>query len=155
MAGAAERLVLDTNACLDLFVFDDPLCGRLHEALRDGRVVAVTDDACRDEWLRVLSYPRLALDGVRREAAMRRYDAVLHRCPGRRAGDPAGTPPRCRDPDDQKFLDLAHRTGARWLLTRDDHLLALARRARRQGLFEILPPQHWTGALAHEAGSRR
>ena len=53
-------------------------------------------------------------------------------------------PPRCRDPDDQKFLDLAASSGARWLLSRDDHLLSLARRTRRDGLFEIVTPQAWT-----------
>ena len=52
--------------------------------------------------------------------------------------------PRCRDPDDQKFLDLATRVRARWLLSRDDHLLVLAKRARRDGLFAILTPSEWS-----------
>jgi predicted nucleic acid-binding protein len=46
---------------------------------------------------------------------------------------------RCRDADDQVFIDLALVHRARWLLTRDKALLALARRARPLGT-EILRP---------------
>lgn len=139
-----DRIVLDTNVCLDLFVFDDPRCARLHASLRAGEVIAVTDQACRAEWLRVLEYPALALDVHARAAATARFDAVMQPWPSTPAAPDAPPPPRCRDPDDQKFLDLAIRARARWLLTRDDHLLRLARRAARDGLFVIQPPQLWT-----------
>jgi predicted nucleic acid-binding protein len=59
---------------------------------------------------------------------------------------PAGPPHRrlvCRDPDDQMFVDLAVATGARWLLTRDRALLALARHARPFGL-EVVAPPRWS-----------
>ncbi|WP_386753863.1 putative toxin-antitoxin system toxin component, PIN family [Lysobacter yangpyeongensis] len=146
------RLVLDTNVCLDLFVFDDPRCTSLHMALRDGAVIAVTDDACREEWRRVLPYPVLRLDEAARAAALARYDAVLQRlAPDAELPANALQAPRCRDPDDQKFLDLALRAGARWLLSRDAHLLSLARRTRRDGLFEILPPEAWLAARSASA----
>jgi len=54
--------------------------------------------------------------------------------------------PRCADPDDQKFLQLAADGAARWLLSRDDAVLALARRTQRDGLFEILAPGPWCAA---------
>jgi uncharacterized protein len=140
-----DRVVLDTNVCLDLFVFDDPRCERLLDALRAGEVVAITDEACRDEWMRVLRYPELRLDETMREAATARFDTTmkhLSRLPSEEADLPPI--PRCRDPDDQKFLELALRTRARWLLTRDDHLLALAKRTKRDGLFAILSPTEWS-----------
>jgi putative PIN family toxin of toxin-antitoxin system len=139
-----DRIVLDTNVCLDLFVFDDPRCARLRDALHAGDVVAVTDEACRDEWMRVLRYPGLRLDAAMREAAAARFDDMIrHRAslPAHAAGLPAV--PRCRDPDDQKFLELAASAGARWLLSRDEHLLALARRMKRDGRFGIATPQAW------------
>lgn len=144
MAADIDRIVIDTNVCLDLFVFDDPRCARLREALRAGDVAAVTDDACRDEWMRVLRYPGLRLDAAMREAAAARFDnTIRHRAslPTHATGLPAV--PRCRDPDDQKFLELAAGAGARWLLSRDEHLLALARRMKRDGRFEIATPQAW------------
>jgi predicted nucleic acid-binding protein len=152
------RLVLDTNVCLDLFVFDDPDVAPLRAALRQGAVVAVTHADCRDEWLRVLDYPQLALDAPRRGAARAAFDATMQllaldlAAPTVDAGDAAGdlSPPRlprCADPDVQKFLQLAQASGARWLLSRDAAVLALARRCARDHRFAILPPQAWSMVL--------
>lgn len=61
------------------------------------------------------------------------------------AVDTAEPSPRlvCRDPDDQKFIDLALARGARWLVSRDKALLALAKRAKLRGLV-ILKPEQWS-----------
>jgi len=48
----------------------------------------------------------------------------------------------CRDKDDQMFIDLALAERAAWLISRDRAVLALAKRARAQGL-EILTPEAW------------
>lgn len=144
MRADIDRIVLDTNVCLDLFVFDDPRCTRLRGALLDGDVIAVTDDACRDEWLRVLRYPVLQLDEALRDAATERFDNTMqHRALPHAGAASLTVLPRCRDPDDQKFLELAAAAGARWLLSRDEHLLALARRMKRDGRFGIATPQAW------------
>lgn len=144
----APVIVLDTNVCLDLFVFQDPRCVRLQQMLEGGEITAVTDDACHEEWRRVLSYPVLRLDDDARTAAQTRFSAIVRMLPLEAPDDAANRvhPLRCRDPHDQKFLDLAARAGARWLLSRDDHLLSLARRAKREGLFAILTPEAWLAA---------
>lgn len=134
--------MLDTNAWLDLLVFRDPRAAALDAALRTGDVVAVVDDACRAEWLRVLDYPVLELAPDRRAALEGEFDRLVHRVD---SGAPARPLPRCKDPDDQKFLELALACGARWLVTRDRALLALARRMEREGAFEIVEPIHWSG----------
>ena len=141
---AIDRIVLDTNVCLDLFVFDDLRCAGLRDALLREEVIAITDDACRGEWLRVLAYPQLQLDEAARAMAAQRFDAVMRHCAQDAATGETPAAPRCRDPDDQKFLDLALKARARWLLSRDDHLLALARRMKRDGRFDIVTPQAWT-----------
>lgn len=143
----AGRIVLDTNVCLDLFVFDDPRCAHVREALAAGRVQAITDVACRDEWQRVLGYPQLALAPERQQSALAAFDAWMETLELEPVPEPgACTPgvPRCRDPHDQKFLELAWRGDARWLLSRDDHLLSLARRMDRVGRFRIQSPHDWT-----------
>jgi predicted nucleic acid-binding protein len=56
--------------------------------------------------------------------------------------------PRCGDPDDQKFLELALASGARWLLSKDNELLRLDRRTSHTGLFSIRLPQLWSVADA-------
>jgi len=137
--------VLDTNVWLDLLVFGDPRAAALRTALEDGRVLAVTDGNCRDEWLRVLGYPLLRLGDADREAMAAAFDVLAHPLPPV-SHAAAATLPRCRDPDDQKFLQLAHDAGARWLLSRDRHLLSLARRCRREGRFEITTPEGWAAS---------
>jgi len=148
--GAASRVVLDTNVCLDLFVFRDPAVARLARALAAGAVEAVTDVACREEWRRVLAYPQLALDEAGQRAALVEHDRWI-----RMMAQPSGAPsairlPRCADPDDQKFLELALATGARWLLSKDKEVLRLGRRTLRDGLFAIMTPAEWL--LAHDQG---
>ncbi|HEV8692695.1 MAG TPA: putative toxin-antitoxin system toxin component, PIN family, partial [Lysobacter sp.] len=148
MNESAPRVVLDTNVCLDLFLFDDPRVARLRDALQAGAVVAAIDDVCREEWLRVLDYPQLGLDDAQRATAIARFDASMMPA-SVAAATKRDRPslPRCKDPDDQKFLELALHADACWLLSRDDHLLALAARTRRAGLFEILTPQAWAAAF--------
>jgi uncharacterized protein len=135
------RLVLDTNVWLDLLWFDDPQCAVLRQWLADGSAIALTDQACHREWQRVLEYPALRLDSIQAAALRARFDAIAVQVttPSRRLPWPAI--PRCRDPDDQKFLELGCAAAADLLLTRDDALLALASRARTAGLFRICRPR--------------
>lgn len=141
------RVVLDTNVCLDLFLFRDAACAPLAGALADGRVRAVVDAACREEWLRVLHYPSVPIRPEQRAELRERFDAAMLTLPGPTA--PADLPllPTCRDPDDQKFLELAQASGAQWLISKDRDLLKLARRTRKAGLFLILKPEQWSPAL--------
>jgi len=134
------RVVLDTNVCLDAFVFDDPRTARLVAALASHDAVAVTRGDCRDEWLAVLRYPVLKLDAVRIAEAIAPFDAMVSLLP---VEAPTQAVPRCRDPDDQKFLELAAASGASVLFSRDAELLRLDRRTRREGLFAITTPEHW------------
>lgn len=136
----APRIVLDTNVWLDLLHFHDPATAALDVALRGRRVVAVIDEACRAEFLRVLGYRALALDEAQRQGLSAALDTRCERV--QVTASPAGLP-RCRDRDDQKFLELAHAAGAHWLVSRDSEVLALARRAARDGLFAIVTPQQW------------
>ena len=59
------------------------------------------------------------------------------------------TGPRCTDPDDQKFLDLALHAHAKWLVSRDKALLRLARKARPLGLERTDLPGYGTQAAGH------
>lgn len=131
--------------CLDLFVFRDALSSHLLAALERGAVQAVTREDCRDEWRRVLHYPQLPIDAPLRRLANERFDAAITLLPCAAASaDEALRLPRCADPDDQKFLELALVSGARWLLSKDNELLKLDRRSRAGGLFAICLPQQWS-----------
>lgn len=148
MLGTVPRYVLDTNVCLDMFVFGDPRCASLFAAVRAGDIALVTRMDCRKEWQAVLSYPQLRLGVERQEGAARAFDAHVHCLDQSIISSPDGALPRCRDRDDQKFLELAHQAKAVALLTRDEALLCLARRIKRSGLFAILPPALWQEAIS-------
>ncbi len=142
---SAPRIVLDTNVCLDLFVFRDPACRDLETAIRAGRLACITRSDCREEWHRVLRYPALGLDDEARVAHELAFDAcvmIIDMPP-----DPSALP-RCKDPDDQKFLELARDARAVAVLTRDAAVLALANRVRRAGLFDIVEPRRLARADA-------
>jgi putative PIN family toxin of toxin-antitoxin system len=136
----AKPIVIDTNVCLDLFVFRDPRWAPLLAALESGRVRAVTRADCRDEYRIVLHYAHLPLDDATRPHAADRFDALIEVvAPTSRAL----RLPVCTDRDDQKFLEIARDADAAVLVTKDKALLKLARRTARENLFRIMTPDVW------------
>ena len=139
------RIVLDTNVCLDLFVFHDPRWQHLLSAMQQDQVECVTSSSCRMEWTLVLNYKKLALTEVQQQSLLAEFDALIHVIPDDEASiDLLIKLPLCRDKDDQKFLVLAHTAQADFLITKDKALLKLARKTSRLGLFTITSPEAWT-----------
>jgi putative PIN family toxin of toxin-antitoxin system len=139
---AAPRLiVLDTNVCLDLFVFHDPRWHALLAALKNGSVKAVTRDDCRQEWLAVLRYPHLPVKQEEYEQIAQQFDACIE-CVAPQAKSTLRMP-LCSDPDDQKFLELARDATVDVLVTKDKALLKLAKKIKQAGLYTILPPERF------------
>ncbi|MFP7722027.1 PIN domain-containing protein [Lysobacter sp. A3-1-A15] len=143
------RVVLDTNAWLDLLHYRDPRAHGLARALSTGALVAVTDAHCHGEWRRVLGYRQLKLDDASRNTLEAAHDRLAHHWPGTTPA-PAGPRPAlpcCDDPDDQKFIELAATCGAKWLVSRDLAVLAVGKRTAQAGLFWTLTPEQW--GVAH------
>nr|BDT33158.1 putative toxin-antitoxin system toxin component, PIN family [Myxococcus sp. MH1] len=143
-------VVLDTNVVLDLYVFEDPALRELHQALRDGRLVAWAEDATLAELGYVLAsrhfLPGRAQDT--RSTALARYREHARVLPAGE-GNPALELPRCKDRDDQKFLVLAARAGASWLVSKDKRVLSMA---DRHGMpFLILTPRQAVARLSAQA----
>ena len=119
-------LVLDTNIILDAFVFNDPATQPLKDALAVKKYQWIATQAMRDELERVLGYPkimaRMAFYQVSALEVLAQFDAqtLLHD-----AAPKASV--TCRDPDDQKFIDLAvtHKT---LLLSKDNAVLCMSKR---------------------------
>lgn len=143
-----SRVVLDTNVCLDLFVFRDPRCARLLAALCAGSIEAVTSSSCRREWELVLHYEHLPLDQTLRAECAAEFDRLI-KClmPDELLQRPEVRLPVCRDRDDQKFLELARDANADILITKDKALLKLAKRNVKAGLFRILLPEAWEAEM--------
>lgn len=139
-----KRVVLDTNVCLDLFVFRDPRWVALHDSLKSNEIEAITRDDCRTEWQIVLRYPHLKLDDENRVRVAEEFDALISCHPMPDPGIEQAKLPICKDKDDQKFLELARDGQAHVLITKDKALLKLAGKTRRNGMFLIMTPEAWT-----------
>lgn len=137
--------MLDTNVCLDLFVFNDPRWAALLAAMQSGAVQAITREDCRMEYLVVLNYPHLPLDEASRAIAISRFDALITVVAPAVSGVRL---PVCSDRDDQKFLELARDANADILITKDKALLKLARKTVKAGMFQIMVPEKWAPASA-------
>jgi putative PIN family toxin of toxin-antitoxin system len=142
-----KRVVLDTNVCLDLFVFRDSRWNLLLTALQSGDIEAVTRADCRMEWLLVLEYPHLPLDNTTKLQSAAEFDALITCMPPKEVTQQSkAILPICTDPDDQKFLELAQDAQAAVLITKDKALLKLAKKTTRAGMFSIMLPQTWIAA---------
>lgn len=129
------RLVLDTQVWLDWLVFDEPALAGLRAAVEKGRAEVLIDSACRGELERVLGYPLgRSVDAA---ACLAQCEKLSISVEAQNDGKDFDLP-RCRDPDDQKFLTLAAAARADCLVTRDRELLRLARRCGPR--LAILPP---------------
>jgi putative PIN family toxin of toxin-antitoxin system len=139
-AAGVTRLVLDTNVWLDWLVFDDATIAPLREAVAGGRAEVYMDEAADAELERVLAYDlgKRSIDAAAQATALAACRRVAHRVAAPAAGILRAQLPRCRDPHDQKFLELALAAQADVLVTKDQALLELA---RRKLPFRIAPPQ--------------
>ena len=124
--------VLDTNIVLDVFLFADPAAQPLREALIQARIRWISTAPMREEFARVLGYPHIAkrMDFYQRSAddLLRDYDAnsqTVEVAPR--------APLRCKDPDDQCFIDLALANQA-GLLSKDHAVLCMAKRLGALGV---------------------
>lgn len=139
------RVVFDTNVLLSLFVFADSRFAPLRGEVAAGHWLALTSPPCLAEYRRVLTYPLFDLTEERQEAA---YNAYLDlACVIDAMPQGAVALPKCRDKDDQKFLELARDGQADWLVTADKALLRLRRGQRLAQLFHILTPDETLSAL--------
>mmetsp|Transcript_23369 Transcript_23369/g.55567 ORF Transcript_23369/g.55567 Transcript_23369/m.55567 type:complete len:155 (-) Transcript_23369:15-479(-) len=135
-------VVIDTQVVMDWLGFRDARAQALAAAVMSGAVRWLVAPAMRDEIRHVLGRGVAAAYSPDLPFIEAQFDAHA------RPVDPPPPQPLtghlvCRDQDDQKFIDLALDARARWLVSRDKAVLALAKRARARQLL-IVTPERWT-----------
>jgi putative PIN family toxin of toxin-antitoxin system len=140
---AKSCVVLDTNIALDLWVFKDPRTQALRDALDAQRVQWIATPVMREELSRVLVYPHIKqrIDQARLqcEQILGWFDAWV---------ELRDIAPKaiyiCKDPDDQKFIDLAcaHQVA---LISKDKCVLKMKNRLGRLG---VAVRSEWSKELA-------
>ncbi len=138
-----KRIVLDTNIWLDWLVFDDPGMSYLKLAVKEDRAKIFINSACEAELERVLAYDlaRHTRDAAAQAACLAECRRIAQRVDTAAPEAERKLLPRCVDPDDQKFLELALAARADALVTKDHKLLELARRTKN---FRILNPRKFS-----------
>lgn len=126
MESGPHLVILDTNIVLDTFVFNDPAAKPLKVALQSGALQWIATQPMRDELARVLAYPkiatRLAYYRLQASDVLAQFDELVQ--PVEVA---AKAPVVCKDPDDQKFIDLAV-THKALVLSKDNAVLCMKKR---------------------------
>ncbi|HTJ96867.1 MAG TPA: putative toxin-antitoxin system toxin component, PIN family [Rhodocyclaceae bacterium] len=140
------RIVFDTNVLLSMFVFADSRFAPLRAEVDAGRWLAYTRADCLDEFRRVLNYEMFKLEEERQAAAYAAYVAAVQHAPPLSPDMTPAPLPRCKDKDDQKFLELARDVEADWLVSSDKALLKLARKL--VGRYRIIKPEQALKELA-------
>ncbi|MEC5385390.1 putative toxin-antitoxin system toxin component, PIN family [Uliginosibacterium sp. H3] len=137
------RVVLDTNVIMAFWHFRDPKLLNLLAWLESRQVVLLTRQSCLHELERVLAYVQFGIAPDEQVRILADY-AARSEC----LADPteeqllaAQALPKCRDKDDQKFIELAWDGAAHLLLTRDKLLLGMARRPPLRDQTNILSPE--------------
>lgn len=125
------KIVLDTNIVLDAFVFSDATALPVRDGLMAGALAWVATQPMRDELQRVLAYPqivpRLVFYGLSAQDVLAQFDSLTRIVDAAPRADIT-----CKDPDDQKFIDLAVAHGA-LLLSKDAAVLSMAKRLQARG----------------------
>ena len=122
----SKRVVLDTNIVLDMFVFNDAGAATLTSMLAAGGFQWIATPAMRDELARVLAYShidaKLAFYKISAMGVLAQFDRWAQLEPVA-----AKAPVTCKDPDDQKFIDLAVARRAT-LVSKDLAVLCMAKK---------------------------
>jgi putative PIN family toxin of toxin-antitoxin system len=126
-----SKIILDTNIVLDVFVFNDPASAPLKQALIDKKYQWIATPPMRDELQRVLAYKhivkRLVFYNITASDVLAQFDKFVQL---QAVAPKAGA--ICKDPDDQKFIDLSVACKTT-LLSKDKAVLCMKKRLETLG----------------------
>jgi putative PIN family toxin of toxin-antitoxin system len=115
------RVVFDTNTVVSALLFEQGRVSWLREHWRGRDVAVLVSRPTVNELIRVLAYPKFDLDKAEIEALLAEYLPFTEPV----VVTPQPQSPRCRDTDDQMFVDLAIQGRADVLVTGDRALLLM------------------------------
>ncbi len=131
-----NRFVFDTNIILDFFVFDDPGCRYFLKSLREGRIRSFCTPSTLEELRIVLNRPTFSLTPEKQSQILtswKQLSLTLKDIPQEQL--------KCRDADDNKFLDLAYLIRPSTLISKDKLVLRVRSKARKLGIVVNRPDQ--------------
>jgi len=127
-----KTVIFDTNVLLDIFVFNDFRAIHIKAALVDKQLKALATPKTIEEFADVISRPLFSLGQSTQEQILNEWrnlasivqDETLNSAPW-----------QCQDSDDQVFLNLAYTSKPCLLLSKDNELLKLAKKAALENVL--------------------
>lgn len=137
--GAPARVVLDTNVLISALRYPSGISAEIRKSWMRHRIVPLVCTATAEELIRTLGYPKFKLNDDEQHDLLADY---LPWCEVVEIPTPPPRTPKCRDDDDEVFLQLAVAGKAKLLVTGDSALLELRNRVG----FDILTPAEFVNA---------
>lgn len=122
-------VVLDTNILLDILVFDDERAHPLRAALTNQELDAVATQHTIEELADVISRPQFELDLQEQTNVMMQWQSWVRIVNDE---DLVVAPWKCKDRDDQVFINLAFSLKPATLISKDKMVLKIAKRAIKE-----------------------
>jgi putative PIN family toxin of toxin-antitoxin system len=124
-----QTLILDTNILLDIFVFDDQRAHPLRAALSNQEIDALVTEDTLDEFIDVISRSQFGLDKQKQAEILLQWQNWSRLV---KQSDLQVAPWKCKDRDDQVFINLAFSFKPSTLISKDKLVLKLAKRAIKE-----------------------
>ena len=144
------RVVLDTNVVLSSLLFRSGRLSQLRHSWQDKCFVPVVCHQTMTELVRVLGYKKFKLSQVDANNILALYMPYVEAHTLKPAANMVHVP-RCRDPKDQIFLELADSAMVDYLVTGDEDLLVLNDSLQQNAAFKICTPLNFLASLEARA----
>ena len=127
-----KTVIFDTNVLLDIFVFNDFRAIHIKAALVDKQLKALATPKTIEEFADVISRPLFSLGQSTQEQILNEWRNLASIIQDETLSN---APWQCQDPDDQVFLNLAYTSKPCLLLSKDNELLKLAKKAALENVL--------------------
>jgi predicted nucleic acid-binding protein len=122
-------IVLDTNILLDMLVFDDDRAHPLRAALDANQLDAVATNKTFAEFLSVIGREQFSLNKDQQQLISEQWKKWARIVSD---DDLCQAPWKCKDRDDQVFINLAYSFRPSALISKDKQVLKIAKRAIKE-----------------------
>jgi putative PIN family toxin of toxin-antitoxin system len=127
-----KTVVLDTNILLDIFVFNDHRASELKQALLNQEIHAPASQKTFEELADVIGRPIFNLNNTQQDQILKQWHSLASLVSDDTL---ASAPWNCEDEDDQIFLDLAYKLKPAIIISKDNALLKLSKKAAAEEIL--------------------
>lgn len=127
-----KTIVLDTNILLDIFVFNDHRASELKQALLNQEIYAPASQKTFEELADVIGRPIFNLNNTQQDQILKQWHSLASLVSDDTL---ASAPWSCEDEDDQIFLDLAYKLKPAIIISKDNALLKLSKKAAAEEIL--------------------